>query len=264
MDRELSSQGSRRASTRPGGLVREGLEPSKNLEAIPSGDGLSSRPFTAISATELEAIQQTNKIFDRWLRNIVTRQSEAPRSPSRPALKNGQPAAPRIRDINWQIAIHSGAVLKEKPMPLELLTQRSFYDGAPYRHLQMLVVNQDIREWYSRFVLKTQSVQTYGQITGHNLQSMTFVDCKVAIDFSRHHLTHLDPVVFRDDNLPLELFLDYDEWIKGLAKEIKELRVGAELRAPHEMPGIPARTDCFLIGGGRRSMEVLVQDFDPQ
>jgi hypothetical protein len=77
----------------------------------------------------------------------------------------------------------------------------------------MLVVNQDIREWYSRFVLKTQSVKTYSEIVHHELSSLKFADCKIAIDFSRHHLTHLDPVVFRDDNLPLELFLDYDRWI---------------------------------------------------
>lgn len=100
---------------------------------------------------------------------------------------------------------------------------RSFYDDAPYRHLQMLVVNQDIREWYSKFILKTQSVKTYSQIVHQDLQSMTFADCKIAIDFSRHHLTHLDPVAFRDDNLPLELFLDYDKWIRGLAKAIKNL-----------------------------------------
>lgn len=43
----------------------------------------------------------------------------------------------------------------------------------------------------------------------------------MATDFSRHHLTHLDPVVFGDDNLPLELFMDFDEWIRPLANEIK-------------------------------------------
>ena len=49
-------------------------------------------------------------------------------------------------------------------MPPELLTTKSFYDGAPYKHLQMLVVNQDIREWYAKFILKTQSVKTYSKI----------------------------------------------------------------------------------------------------
>ena len=60
----------------------------------------------------------------------------------------------------------------------------------------MLMVNQDIRDWYSRFILKTQSVKTYNEIVMQELQSMNFSDTKIAIDFARHHLTHLDPVIF--------------------------------------------------------------------
>jgi hypothetical protein len=40
-----------------------------------------------------------------------------------------------LKDINWNIAIQGGGVLKEKPLPLELLTQQSFYDKTPYRFL---------------------------------------------------------------------------------------------------------------------------------
>jgi len=69
---------------------------------------------------------------------------------------------------------------------------------------------------------------------------MDFADCKVAIDFARHHLTHLDPVIFRDDNLPLELFIDYEEWIKDLAKRVKELRKENELTEEHEKHGLKA------------------------
>jgi hypothetical protein len=64
-------------------------------------DGISSRPFTAADAVELEAIRQTNKIFDRWLRNIMSQKSAALATPARPILQNGQVAAPRIVDINW-------------------------------------------------------------------------------------------------------------------------------------------------------------------
>jgi len=60
-------------------------------------------------------------------------------------------------------------MIKEKPMPVELLTGKSFYDTKPYRHLSMLVVNQDIREWYSKFVLKTSSVKTFSQIVSTEL-----------------------------------------------------------------------------------------------
>jgi len=92
---------------------------------------------------------------------------------------------------------------------------------------------------------------------------MKFADCKVAIDFARHHLTHLDPVVFRDDNLPLELFLDYDRWIKSFAREIRDLRAENELREEHEQPGIPATTDYYLRDGSKTSIDVKVHDYDP-
>jgi hypothetical protein len=42
-------------------------------------------------------------------------------------------------------------------------------------------------------------------------------------------LTHLDPVVFKDENLPLELFLDYDIWIRSLAKTVRDLKSDNEL-----------------------------------
>jgi hypothetical protein len=64
-------------------------------------DGISSRPFTAADMVELEAIKQTNKIFDRWLRNIMSQKSAALATPCRPTLQNGQMAAPSIVDINW-------------------------------------------------------------------------------------------------------------------------------------------------------------------
>jgi hypothetical protein len=35
-------------------------------------DGVSSRPFTAADAEEMDIIMKTNKIFDRWLRNIMS------------------------------------------------------------------------------------------------------------------------------------------------------------------------------------------------
>lgn len=98
-------------------------------------DGLSSRPFTAADAMELAAVEGANKIFNRWLRNIMSQASAALAAPRRQRLHNGQLAAPGIPDIDWQIAVNSGGIIKEKPIALELLTQRSFYDDAPYRHL---------------------------------------------------------------------------------------------------------------------------------
>ena len=71
---------------------------------------------------------------------------------------------------------------------------------------------------------------------------MNFSDSKVAIDFSRHHLTHLDPVVFKDENLPLELFLDYDIWIRSLAKTVRDLKNDNELLRQRDWRGIDATT----------------------
>jgi hypothetical protein len=179
-ERKNLASGMSGASASRGSALQAEAEPAAHSEgraddemassaAAELDDGLSSRPFTAADLVELEAIKETNKIFDRWLRSIMSQASELPAAPRRPRLQNGQPAAPRIRDINWRIALDNANVVKEKPVPLERLTTRSFYDGAPYRHLQMLVINQDIREWYSRFVLKTQTVRSYSQIVQQDL-----------------------------------------------------------------------------------------------
>lgn len=93
------------------------------------------RPFTAVDAEEMDAVEKTNKIFDRWLRNVFSSNSAAPESPRRAKLASGEPAALGLKDINWHIAVASGRILKQKPMPLELLTQKSFYDDTPYRFL---------------------------------------------------------------------------------------------------------------------------------
>lgn len=92
---------------------------------------------------------------------------------------------------------------------------------------------------------------------------MNFSDSKVAIDFSRHHLTHLDPVVFRDENLPLELFLDYDIWIRSLAKTVRDLKSDNELLRQKDWRGIDAITFYYQIDGTKELIQVKVIDFDP-
>lgn len=88
-----------------------------------------------------------------------------------------------------------------------------------------------------------------------------FQDAKIAIDFQRHHLTHLDPLIFPDDNLPTELFLDYEMWIRDLAKAVRKMQVETELA---EKPvGIEANTDYFLMNGTKEVIPCKVIDFDP-
>ena len=66
------------------------------------------------------------------------------------------------------------------------------------------------------------------------MQSMNYFECKIAVDFSRYHLTHLDPAVFRDDKLPHELFMDFNEWIKPLHDKVKESQNAQELDLNYE------------------------------
>lgn len=112
-------------------------------------------------------------------------------------------------------------------------------------------------------MLQTQKVQTFSQIAQQSLQAMRFGDCKVAIDFARHHLTHLDPCVFRDDHVPPELFLDYDGWIKPFAKEVWQLRQQNEMREPHQWRGLPATTHWSRPGKMNQVIDVEVVDYDP-
>ena len=49
------------------------LSPEKHpTTAAEMDEATSSRPFSAVDAEEMEAITQTNKIFDRWLRNVMS------------------------------------------------------------------------------------------------------------------------------------------------------------------------------------------------
>jgi hypothetical protein len=117
----------------PDGPQRE--ERDSSATAFP-GEGTSSRPFTATDAAELNAVTNTNKVFDRWLRNVMSTQSiRHLECPARLTLDNGLRTAPRLLEINWRIAVAHGDMIKEKPIPLERMTQHSFYDDTPYRHL---------------------------------------------------------------------------------------------------------------------------------
>lgn len=83
-------------------------------------DGVSSRPFTAADAEEMDTIMKTNRIFDRWLRNVMSQKSlRYNKSPDRLKLGNGEPTAPRLLEINWEIAIQTNTMIKEKPMSLD-------------------------------------------------------------------------------------------------------------------------------------------------
>ena len=112
-------------------------------------------PQTPSEAFEHQAIESCNRLFDKWLRNIASQHSSIPESPPRRRLKNGLLASPTVRDINWQIALKHKQVLKERPIPLEMLTSKSFYSETPYKYLQLIVVNPDIRSWYIGFVMRT-------------------------------------------------------------------------------------------------------------
>ena len=75
-------------------------------------------------------------------------------------------------------------------------------------------------------------------------------------------MTHLDPLVFPDDNLPTELFLDYERWIREFAKTVRQMQIDNELA--DNLPGIEADTDYYLNNGQKIVVPCVVTDYDPQ
>lgn len=72
-ERSQQSQGSRGPRARLVDAEGVDLSPEKHpTTAAEMDEATSSRPFSAVDAEEMEAITQTNKIFDRWLRNVMS------------------------------------------------------------------------------------------------------------------------------------------------------------------------------------------------
>ena len=62
---------------------------------------------------------------------------------------------------------------------------------------------------------------------------MTYQDYKSAIDFTRHHLTHVDPMIFGDDRLNLELFVDFGHIVAPLLQRLIKKRNETELNSDY-------------------------------
>ncbi len=59
-----------------------------------------------------------------------------------------------------------------------------------------------------------------------SLQSLTYMECKRALSsLVQSEFTHLDDLCFKTENIPPELFINYDKWIEPLAKEIKRMQM---------------------------------------
>lgn len=59
------------------------------------------------------------------------------------------------------------------------------------------------------------------------------------------------------------MFLDFDVWIKDLAKACYDMRGINELRDENEKIGIPAETIYFLSDGTRKPIDCEVMSYDP-
>jgi len=112
--------------------------------------------------------------------------------------------------------VNSKLVHKEKPMPLDKHSFEQTSTSGAYRHVQMLAINQDIKEWYFDFVHKTSCVKVLGNRMQPSLISMNIMDVRTIIDFSRRHLTHLDMILVKEEKLQLELFVNFEKSIKPL------------------------------------------------
>jgi hypothetical protein len=53
-------------------LTGEYGQERQSSSSVYQGDTSQSRPFTAGDAAELEAVTNTNKVFDKWLRNVMS------------------------------------------------------------------------------------------------------------------------------------------------------------------------------------------------
>lgn len=106
-------------------------------------------------------------------------------------------------------------------------------------------------------------MRSYKVIANADLQTLNFADSKTAIDFARHHLTHMDRIVFKDDNLPIELFFDYEKFIRGDVKRVRELRAINELREDEDKIGIKGTTHYLMQDGTKKKIDVEVMDYDP-
>jgi hypothetical protein len=142
------------------------------------------------------------------------------------------------------------------------MTEKSASDAGPYRHLQMLEVNQDVFEWYKRFVFRTSAVHIQGNKQSKELISTNYLDVKAALDFSRLHLSHLDSVILKDDSLPLELFVSFEADVRPLVQRLKRQKTDNELNEGYL--GIPARTEIRYLDGRAEAVDVHIVDYNSQ
>ena len=105
-------------------------------------------------------------------------------------------------------------------------------------------------------------VNVHGGSTNPHLIGMSYQSCKVGIDFIRQHFTHLDPVLFKAERLPIELFVDYNGLIKPLVRRL--LKEKKENRLNSEYQGIEAVTEIRDKHGKLVQFEVFIKDYDPR
>lgn len=176
------------------------------------------------------------------MRSVFSRHSDkigAP--PARGLLANGQRPSPSIRDINWHIAVDTKTLLPERAVPLDQFADKPNEEKLPYKHLQMLMINYDIKQKFEHYVLKGQSFDSSNQESIADIVKLDFMDCKTAIDFIRTHLTHSDLLFLKEEKLPIDLFINYEERIKPLILALRAQKERCE-RKGTEFEGIRART----------------------
>jgi hypothetical protein len=222
-----------------------------------------NRPLTPYDQSEVEAASMTNNTFEKWLRNVFSAKSEHRFDPpTRYVMENGKKATPTIKDINWHIAIDYKTMTKDRPQPVDehIATKKKVKE--PYKHLQMLIINQDVKEWYHRFALSTMSVRVMGdnrKPLNTELINMGYKEIRAAIEFARAHLSNIDRVLVNTRHIPLELFIDFEDHIKPLIKKVK---LGAQQnRLNPNYLGVPAYTNIRFLEGPNETIRVFICDF---
>lgn len=70
-------------------------------------------------------------------------------------------------------------------------------------------------------------------------------------------------MVFRDDNLPVELFLDFEERVRPLAKAVRERQAETELATNPYDGALDARAEVYDIKQEKFVTDVKILDYDP-
>ena len=128
-----------------------------SIDSYVSPKSLQTQLTQHFEQDELRAVQQTDHLFEKWVRNMKTAYTVPIPNRHNPINSFGVELPPPPKDINYKLMQQEGkdVVLKEKPLPVERLTAVTLTTDRPYLHLMLSVTNPEIRSFTQDFLYKT-------------------------------------------------------------------------------------------------------------